>query len=82
MAVEKKYLYIIRVCFYNYKKVTIFLFYMRNFMNYKMYVCMYIVLQQAICSHGRAYLLFTESLISNKINCMFRAYQWNLTYEG
>ncbi|XP_045451137.1 pancreatic triacylglycerol lipase-like [Melitaea cinxia] len=38
------------------------------------------LLQQAICSHGRAYLLFTESLISN--NCMFRAYQWNLTYEG
>ncbi|CAH2099638.1 unnamed protein product [Euphydryas editha] len=37
-------------------------------------------LQQAICSHGRAYLLFTESLINN--NCTFRAYQWNLTYEG
>ncbi|XP_045761420.1 pancreatic triacylglycerol lipase-like [Maniola jurtina] len=37
-------------------------------------------LQQAICSHGRAYLLFTESLINN--NCSFRAHQWNLTYEG
>ncbi|XP_062528667.1 pancreatic lipase-related protein 3 isoform X3 [Bombyx mori] len=37
-------------------------------------------LQQAICSHGRAYLLFTESLINN--NCSFRAYKWNLTYEG
>ncbi|XP_041973715.1 pancreatic triacylglycerol lipase-like [Aricia agestis] len=37
-------------------------------------------LQQAICSHGRAYLLFTESLINN--NCTFRAHQWNLTYEG
>ncbi|KAI8430107.1 hypothetical protein MSG28_000524 [Choristoneura fumiferana] len=37
-------------------------------------------LQQAICSHGRAYLLFTESLINN--NCSFRAYRWNLSYEG
>ncbi|XP_049887143.1 pancreatic triacylglycerol lipase-like [Pectinophora gossypiella] len=37
-------------------------------------------LQQAICSHGRAYLLFTESLINN--NCSFRAHSWNLTYEG
>lgn len=37
-------------------------------------------LQQAICSHGRAYLLFTESLINT--NCTFRAYRWNLTYEG
>ncbi|XP_046967186.1 pancreatic triacylglycerol lipase-like [Vanessa cardui] len=37
-------------------------------------------LQQAICSHGRAYLLFTESLINN--NCTFQAHQWNLTYEG
>ncbi|CAG9107374.1 unnamed protein product [Plutella xylostella] len=37
-------------------------------------------LQQAICSHGRAYLLFTESLINN--NCTFRAHRWNLTYEG
>ncbi|CAH2262152.1 jg26807 [Pararge aegeria aegeria] len=39
-----------------------------------------IELKQAICSHGRAYLLFTESLINN--NCSFRAHQWNLTYEG
>ncbi|XP_026764696.2 pancreatic triacylglycerol lipase-like [Galleria mellonella] len=37
-------------------------------------------LKQAICSHGRAYLLFTESLINN--NCTFRAHRWNLTYEG
>ncbi|CAK1548619.1 unnamed protein product [Leptosia nina] len=37
-------------------------------------------LQQAICSHGRAYLLFTESLLSD--NCTFNAYRWNLTYEG
>ncbi|XP_060810317.1 pancreatic triacylglycerol lipase [Amyelois transitella] len=37
-------------------------------------------LKQAICSHGRAYLLFTESLINN--NCSFRAHRWNLTYEG
>ncbi|CAG9576066.1 unnamed protein product [Danaus chrysippus] len=37
-------------------------------------------LQQAICSHGRAYLLFTESLINN--NCSFIAHNWNLTYEG
>ncbi|XP_026726325.1 pancreatic triacylglycerol lipase-like isoform X1 [Trichoplusia ni] len=37
-------------------------------------------LQQAICSHGRAYLLFTESLISN--NCTFRGHKWDLTYEG
>ncbi|XP_030029758.1 lipase member I isoform X2 [Manduca sexta] len=37
-------------------------------------------LQQAICSHGRAYLLFTESLVNN--NCTFRAYPWNLTYQG
>ncbi|XP_026323366.1 pancreatic triacylglycerol lipase-like [Hyposmocoma kahamanoa] len=38
-------------------------------------------LQQAICSHGRAYLLFTESLITRS-NCTFRAHRWNLTYEG
>ncbi|XP_063372974.1 phospholipase A1-like [Cydia amplana] len=37
-------------------------------------------LQQAICSHGRAYLLFTESLFNN--NCSFRAHRWNLSYEG
>ncbi|XP_059049551.1 pancreatic triacylglycerol lipase-like [Achroia grisella] len=37
-------------------------------------------LKQAICSHGRAYLLFTESLING--NCTFRAHRWNLTYEG
>ncbi|KAJ0181334.1 hypothetical protein K1T71_003419 [Dendrolimus kikuchii] len=37
-------------------------------------------LEQAICSHGRAYLLFTESLITE--DCLFRAYRWNLTYEG
>ncbi|XP_050665777.1 pancreatic triacylglycerol lipase-like isoform X2 [Leptidea sinapis] len=37
-------------------------------------------LQQAICSHGRAYLLFTESLLNE--NCRFRGYRWNLTYEG
>ncbi|XP_068628844.1 pancreatic triacylglycerol lipase-like [Battus philenor] len=37
-------------------------------------------LQQAICSHGRAYLLFIESLVNN--NCSFRGHQWNLTYEG
>ncbi|KAJ8733859.1 hypothetical protein PYW07_014410 [Mythimna separata] len=37
-------------------------------------------LQQAICSHGRAYLLFTESLINN--NCTFRGHKWDLTYEG
>ncbi|XP_023947933.1 pancreatic triacylglycerol lipase [Bicyclus anynana] len=37
-------------------------------------------LQQAICNHGRSYLLFTESLINS--NCSFRAHQWNLTYEG
>ncbi|XP_045530106.1 pancreatic triacylglycerol lipase-like [Pieris brassicae] len=37
-------------------------------------------IQQAICSHGRAYMLFTESLIND--NCTFRAYRWNLTYEG
>ncbi|CAH2068945.1 unnamed protein product, partial [Iphiclides podalirius] len=37
-------------------------------------------LQQAICSHGRSYLLFTESLINN--NCTFRSHRWNLTYEG
>ncbi|XP_063837607.1 pancreatic triacylglycerol lipase-like isoform X1 [Ostrinia nubilalis] len=39
-----------------------------------------IKLQQAICSHGRAYLLFTESLINS--NCSFRAHRWNLTYES
>ncbi|KAI5642295.1 lipase domain-containing protein [Phthorimaea operculella] len=38
------------------------------------------LLQQAICSHGRAYLLFTESLLNN--NCTFKAHRWNLTYEG
>ncbi|XP_014360517.2 pancreatic triacylglycerol lipase [Papilio machaon] len=38
------------------------------------------ILQQAVCSHGRAYLLFIESLVSN--NCSFRGHQWNLTYEG
>ncbi|RVE44814.1 hypothetical protein evm_010527 [Chilo suppressalis] len=38
-------------------------------------------LQRAICDHGRAYVLFTESLISNN-NCSFRAHRWNLTYEG
>ncbi|XP_072935712.1 pancreatic triacylglycerol lipase-like [Epargyreus clarus] len=37
-------------------------------------------IQQAICSHGRSYLLFTESLINS--NCTFRAHRWNLTYEG
>ncbi|XP_050553608.1 uncharacterized protein LOC118262291 [Spodoptera frugiperda] len=37
-------------------------------------------LQQAICSHGRAYLLFTESLINR--NCTFRGHRWDLTYEG
>lgn len=37
-------------------------------------------LEQAVCSHGRAYLLFTESLV--KGNCTFRAHRWNLTYEG
>ncbi|KAF9407926.1 hypothetical protein HW555_012220 [Spodoptera exigua] len=37
-------------------------------------------LQQAICSHGRAYLLFTESLINR--NCSFRGHRWDLTYEG
>ncbi|XP_049698090.2 pancreatic triacylglycerol lipase isoform X1 [Helicoverpa armigera] len=37
-------------------------------------------LQQAICSHGRAYLLFTESLRSH--NCTFRGHRWDLTYEG
>ncbi|KPJ13766.1 Pancreatic triacylglycerol lipase [Papilio machaon] len=38
------------------------------------------ILQQAVCSHGRAYLLFIESLVNN--NCSFRGHQWNLTYEG
>ncbi|XP_045505999.1 pancreatic triacylglycerol lipase-like [Colias croceus] len=37
-------------------------------------------LQQAICSHGRAYVLFTESLVNG--NCTFRAFRWNMTYEG
>ncbi|VVC88677.1 unnamed protein product [Leptidea sinapis] len=39
-----------------------------------------LLLIQAICSHGRAYLLFTESLLNE--NCRFRGYRWNLTYEG
>ncbi|KAL4705247.1 hypothetical protein ACJJTC_010266 [Scirpophaga incertulas] len=38
------------------------------------------LLQQAVCSHGRSYLLFTESLLNK--NCSFRAHSWNLTYEG
>ncbi|CAB3220913.1 unnamed protein product [Arctia plantaginis] len=40
----------------------------------------YNTIDQAICSHGRAYILFTESL-TNK-NCSFRGSHWDLTVSG
>lgn len=41
---------------------------------------LYNTLDQAICSHGRAYLLFTESF-KNK-NCKFLGSPWDLTVAG
>ncbi|XP_029159209.1 LOW QUALITY PROTEIN: exosome component 10 [Nylanderia fulva] len=39
-------------------------------------------IQKAICSHGRSYLYFTESLASDAAhNCSFWAHHWNMTFR-
>ncbi|XP_014483236.1 PREDICTED: phospholipase A1-like [Dinoponera quadriceps] len=39
-------------------------------------------IKRAICSHGRSYEYFTESLVSASMpNCTFGAYSWDLTYK-
>ncbi|XP_075984970.1 pancreatic triacylglycerol lipase-like isoform X2 [Anticarsia gemmatalis] len=40
----------------------------------------YKIVDQAICSHGRAYLLFTESMTNRQ--CRFRGSRWDLTVAG
>ncbi|XP_075978903.1 pancreatic lipase-related protein 2-like [Anticarsia gemmatalis] len=40
----------------------------------------YYLLAQAICSHGRSYVLFTETL--NNSSCKFLGSPWNLTVAG
>ncbi|XP_011259268.1 pancreatic triacylglycerol lipase-like [Camponotus floridanus] len=38
------------------------------------------VIRKAICSHGRSYLYFTESVVSATVNnCSFWAHKWNRT---
>lgn len=45
-------------------------------------VIKFLEVQQAICSHGRSYEYFTESLASAATsNCTFWAHRWDLTYR-
>ncbi|XP_033223552.1 pancreatic triacylglycerol lipase-like [Belonocnema kinseyi] len=40
------------------------------------------VITQAICSHGRSYIYFTESIVTSiQQNCTFWAHNWDLTYR-
>jgi hypothetical protein len=46
------------------------------------YFSIFLVIEEAICSHGRSYIYLTESLISAAIyNCTFWGRPWNLTYN-
>ena len=39
-------------------------------------------INQAICSHGRSYTYFTESILASvENNCTFWAHHWDLTYR-
>lgn len=47
------------------------------------FVIAFSAIQKAICSHGRSYIYFTESLVSATANnCSFWAHNWNLTSEN
>lgn len=46
------------------------------------HVIKFLAIRQVICSHGRSYEYFTESLLSAIAhNCTFWAHRWNLTYR-
>lgn len=40
----------------------------------------FLELKRAMCNHGRAYLLFTESL--KRHDCSLIGRKWNLSYNG